>query len=200
MRRVPALFLFSVAAFVSSHIAYTPVFASWIRDGNVVIQKVNNQQSSVAIADGQGGVFVAWADERVSTLQSDIYVQRIDAEGNPMWNSNGVAVCTATGYQAAPSIATDAAGGIVVAWEDRRGGVALDIYAQRVNSAGVPQWASNGVAICVAANDQTDHGIASDGLGGAYLAWVDRRTDALGDVYAQRVNGSGARTMILHIL
>jgi hypothetical protein len=53
------------------------------------------------------------------------------------------------------------------------------------------QWAANGVNICNAANNQQLPRVAGDGSGGAITVWQDARAGAL-DVYAQRVNASGA--------
>src|SRR5687768_18288989 len=41
---------------------------------------------------------------------------------------------------------SDGAGGIIVAWEDRRS-TPSDIFAQRLNAAGVAQWLPNGIPI-----------------------------------------------------
>ena len=62
----------------------------------------------------------------------------------------------------------------------------FDIYAQRVNAAGSPQWTADGVALCTAANDQRDPTIVSDGAGGAIVTWDDRRNGGY-DIYAQHV-------------
>src|SRR5262245_30682928 len=51
-------------------------------------------QDAVLIAvDGSGGAIVGWTDERNGP--ADIYAQRLDAAGAPVWTVNGVAVCTA---------------------------------------------------------------------------------------------------------
>src|SRR5262249_15333319 len=87
-----------------------------------------------------------------------------------VWPSNGRALCTATGDQAAPALLCDSDGGAIVAWEDRRSGVA-DIYAQRVTAGGgmAAGWPANGRALCAAAQDQLAPVIASDGQSGAFV-------------------------------
>ncbi len=42
------------------------------------------------------------------------------------------------------------------------------------------------------AYDQIDPMIVSDGLGGAIISWTDYRTGTTADIYAQRVNSTGA--------
>jgi len=106
------------------------------------------------------------------------------------WVQDGVALCTATGYQQAPTIASDGAGGAIVTWQDYRSGSNYDIYAQRVDASGAVQWTADGVALCTATGDQEYPTIASDGAGGAIVTWGDTRSGNY-DIYAQRVDASG---------
>ena len=86
-----------------------------------------------AAADGSGGAIVTWAGAGVG---SDILVQRVDITGAiPLsWPANGRVVCSATGDQDFPAIASDGGGRAIVAWEDLRNGN-YDIYAQRVDGS-----------------------------------------------------------------
>ena len=120
---------------------------------------------------------------------ADIYAQYVNASGAAQWTADGVALCTAAGYQGSPSIVSDGAGGAIVTWPDPRSEdpVNYDIYAQRVNASGAVQWAADGVALCTAAGDQYPYGIVSDGAGGAIVTWDDRRSGDV-DIYAQRVS------------
>ena len=173
-------------------LAPTIAHAAWPHDpanGNVAVCTANADQLSPCIVpDGSGGTIIAWSDSRSGTSY-DIYAQHLNAAGVPTWTSNGVAVCTAPGSQQPPRIVSDGAGGAILAWDDPRSG-AWDTYAQRLNSAGVPQWTANGVAICTAAGDQINARLVADGSGGAILTWSDGRVAGT-DIYAQRVNASG---------
>jgi hypothetical protein len=164
----------------------------WFVNGVAVCSAVGNQQLPRTVPDGSGGVIAAWEDYRNGA--SDIYAQRLNASGVAQWISNGVALCTAPGYQHNPLPVPDGVGGAIVAWNDARSGTELDIYARRVTSSGIVQWTADGVALCTAPGDQfflsRQDGIASDGSHGAFVTWEDQRND-VGDVYAQRVSGSG---------
>jgi predicted lipoprotein with Yx(FWY)xxD motif len=105
------------------------------------------------------------------------------------WVQNGLAVCTANNDQIIPAITSDGNGGSIIAWSDYRNGN-WDIYAQRANGAGV-LWTADGVAICTASDSQQQPQIVSDGSNGAIIAWYDYRNGNY-DIYAQRVNASGA--------
>jgi len=106
------------------------------------------------------------------------------------WLHDGVILCTASGDQYFPVIVSDGEGGAIVTWNDGRGG-SNDIYAQRVDASGAVQWTANGVALCTATGGQSSPTIVSDGAGGAVVTWEDYRS-ANTDIYAQRVNASGA--------
>lgn len=103
--------------------------------------------------------------------------------------NGGIPLQTLVSTVAFPVSVSDGAGGAIFAWVDYRTGVA-DIYAQRLNAYGIPQWTANGVAICTAANGQDAISMAPDGAGGAVLAWEDQRTGGF-DIYAQRINAAG---------
>ena len=143
-----------------------------------------------AASDGAGGAIVAWDDLRGGTTR-DLYLQRIDATGTPRWTANGVALCTAANEQYMPQLVSDGSGGVIAAWTDYRGGVAYDIYVQRVDSTGTPRWTANGVALCAVAGWQSEPVIVADGSGGAIVAWQDARVGN-DRIYAQRVNANGA--------
>lgn len=167
--------------------------AEWPRDpynGNVAICTASGSQyMPQSISDGDGGAFIAWYDPRGGSY--DIYAQRISSAGVPLWTTNGVAVCTAASDQYSPQLVADGNGGVIITWFDYRPGASADIYAQRINNSGTPQWAANGIALCSATNHQSAPQIASDGSGGAIVTWPDYRSGTENDVYAQRVDSSG---------
>ncbi len=177
--------------------------AQWSTDPTVnspVVTAINNQRAPATTSDGAGGVIVAWDDYR--DLDEDIYAQRIDAAGVVLWTSDGVTVSDHGSEESDPVLVSDGAGGAIVVWHTRFTGGWFDIYAQRVDPAGAIQWfevPEKGdpiprISISLAAQDQENPRVVSDGAGGAIIAWEDTRDDpssSVNDVYVQRVNGSG---------
>jgi hypothetical protein len=159
----------------------------WGATGAIVNVSSNNQEHVSAIPDGAHGVIVCWTDWRFGA--QDIYAQRLNGNGTRMWALSGVVVCGATGNQQLPQIASDGAGGALIAWQDYRNGNA-DIYAQRLNSTGAPLWRSQGAMACSLANLQMTPDIASDMQGGAFVVWTDGR-NGYNDIYAQRLLSTG---------
>ena len=143
------------------------------------------------IADGNGGFIIAWVDSRAEP-SSVIHVQRFTLNGviDPQWPAGGVALADSGFGAGSPSLVSDGAGGVIVAWEDARDTtdqIAEDIYAQRLNGSGVPQWRHNGVPLCKRFGLQLSAQVAPDGAGGAWATWDDDEQR----IVAQHVNAAG---------
>jgi hypothetical protein len=165
----------------------------WDTNGVAICIAPDSQQDFSIVADGSGGAIITWRDRRSIFDVFDIYAQRISASGVVEWDTNGVAISTATGDQFNPAIVSDSSGKAIIIWEDTQNGITnVDIYAQQINTSGVVEWDTNGVAICSASGNQLFRGIISDGSGGAIITWVDGRNGSDNeDIYAQRINASG---------
>ena len=161
----------------------------WAANGVALCTATGNQDYPTITSDGAGAAIVTWRDKRNGAANVDIYAQRISAGGTPQWTADGVALCTATGWQEYPTIVSDGAGGAIVTWQDYRSGN-YDIYAQRSSAGGTVQWPPNGVALCTAGGEQAPPIIASDGVGGAIVTWQDDRGSSF-DIYAQRISAGG---------
>lgn len=177
----------SVLSIASLSLLVSPVVthATWTINGVPVCTTTGQQSNHAMVSDGAGGAIIAWQDERGASI--DIYAQRIDAQGVVQWTANGVALCVASDDQSGPVMASDGAGGAIVAWQDYRNGVDADVYVQRINAVGSVKWAANGVLACSVSGSQYNPAVTGDGSGGAIVAWEDvRSTDS--DIYVQRIN------------
>ena len=156
--------------------------------GNPASLAPMNQVNAKSIPDGSGGIILVWEDYRNG--DADIYAQRLDGAGAPLWGTNGVLVISKTLGQESPAIVSDGAGGAIVAWQDLRSG-GYDIYTQGLNSNGALKWNPDGIPLCLAVGNQVLQVMTTDGAGGAIVAWRDLRTGD-SDVFAQRVTSAGA--------
>lgn len=151
----------------------------WPADGLLVAQGSGGGGSGAMVGDGAGGVIHVYGHSNA------LFAQRISRQGEFLWSTGGVSVSTAspTFVAGVPS-----SGGAIVTWR-----TGTDILAAHVDSAGVPGWDPNGVEVCVAQGLQGPPRIVSDGVGGAIIAWDDEREgSANSDIYAQRLDASGA--------
>lgn len=171
---------------------------------NVAVGATGSQGAPQLVPDGNGGAIIVWSDSRNNGVSgSDIYAQRIDSRGRPLWENgvgtgdfNGIIVSSALGNQLDPLLVSDDMGGAIIVWNDDRNG-AFDIYAQRIDTNGTRYWTGivlndfNGRQIGTSAEKPTLR-ITSDGSNGAIVGWANNLNSASdSDIYAQRVDAFG---------
>jgi hypothetical protein len=83
---------------------------------------------------------------------------------------------------------------MVIVWSDCRGGY-RDVYAQKFDANGNPQWVDGGKLIVSETGRQEDPVVIYIGAGNWIIAWMDFRNAPVGlyggDVYAQKVDSNG---------
>jgi hypothetical protein len=154
-----------------------------------VCAAANHQILADAVGDGGGGVVALWLDGRGADF--DLYAQHLNAAGVPQWGPDGMAVCAAAGDPTGARLIPDGAGGYIAAWTDQRADQG-DVYAQRLNGSGVPQWGTDGTAVCALPGAlQQRPALVPAASNGAIVAWMDFRTLFAPAIYAQRLDGTG---------
>jgi hypothetical protein len=163
-------------------LGYTRVFTQrldslgnriWGENGTLVC----NQMSGYVdlCTDGHGGAIIAYVDGRnIPVTSDDIYAQRMDSAGNPVWQADGVPVCAADSIQFWPHMCSNNRGGAVITWEDdyrNNGSTGRDVYAQMVDSSGNICWTVNGEPICVKPYMQRARNPVSNNIGGGIIGW-----------------------------
>jgi len=157
------------------------------------------EYTALAVAsDNLGGVIViGYAYQSAGPI---VYAQRVDSEGNALWQTGGVQACT--GPAEGAQVVSDGTGGAIIAYmwdipcdDGRIGYCDSDIYAQRVDAEGNVLWGPDGVPICAGPSFPNSPRIVTDGAGGAiifftfvgdlasapgYFAFRARRIDADG--------------------
>ena len=170
----------------------------WHPEGIPVCTHPTLQDDLNAIADGTGGVIAVWEDWRNGN--QDIYAQRLDSNGKPVWEANGVPVYSGDGDQYDPVLIADGEGGAIFAWWDIST-PDWNIFAQRLSAAGKPLWHSadekedTPIPICTAPGNQGAPVAVSDENGGVFFVWSDYRNDpnfyTRAQLYAQRITAEG---------
>ena len=167
------------------------VATGWPANGYPVCVDPAIQELPRIVPDGAGGAIVSWIDYRDPS--GDIYAQRMLAGGSPAfgWPYNGTAICAGT-VPSIPAMVADGSGGAIFAWADSRTGVSGDQFASRVTGDGLtpPGWLYNGTPVSLAGGDQISNVIASDGSGGAIVAWMDSRAGT-SQAWAQTIDSFG---------
>lgn len=160
----------------------------WGSSGVTVTTAAGDQRYPAIAIDGSGGAFVAWQDE----VSDNIYIQRLNTNGSPLWTDGGLIICSAAGEQSRVKMVSDGEGGAILVWEDKRNGSSSDLYAQRIRNTGFPAWTANGLPVTTATEDQTSHVIVGNDAGGVFIVWQDYRQGSTNtDIYTQRLSASG---------
>jgi hypothetical protein len=164
--------------------------AQWTTNGIIVCNASGNQDEPKIISDGAGGAIIIWCDYRSG--YGDIYAQRINSSGAAQWAANGLGICTASGHQESPRIASAGVGKAIITWSDRRSSN-HQVFAQMVDLSGNVQWTANGVLVQSSWADLLLYpAIVSDGTGGAIIAWIEHYDDYGGFIVSQRLDMSGS--------
>jgi len=171
-------------------------YVKWTTDGISICNDLAAQNSPYVADDNSGGAYFVWADDRNwygDGYYTDVYAQRVNSSGVVQWTANGIGVCTGQFILDLPKVMADGSGNGIVSWCDvRNTGYEFDIYMQKINTSGVPQWTSNGIPVSIPTGNQYYQEMISDGAGGVIIVWQDERNGFSNpDVYAQRIDSSG---------
>jgi hypothetical protein len=152
----------------------------------------NRQQRGASVAmDASGDFVVAWYSYSQDGAGYGVYAQRYTETGALQGGEFRVNVYT-QGHQGTPSVAMDASGDFVVAWQSHtQDGNGYGIYARRFDAAGNPQDGDFKVNTFTN-KDQEEPSVAMDADGDFVIAWQSDTQD--GDYwgsYAQRYNAAG---------
>ena len=139
------------------------------------------------IADGEGGVVVAWTDIR-NGGDVGYFSQRFAADGTKQWASD-VELFASIASEGSFAIEKAQDGGILVVVPQTVNSSST-LRAQKVSLAGVVQWASGGYLVSDATPGNKYDAQISLSNDNIIVAWTDMRSSQ-DDVYAQSIPSSG---------
>jgi hypothetical protein len=150
------------------------------------------------MADGNGGVIVAWRDYRRGGLARDstfdIYAQRLTASGTIAtgWAVSGLLLSPNAWT---PFVLPDPTGGFYLVSgtpsPDAFGEQRYSVLRFTLDGTPTPGWPDGGVLVCnPSAGDRQNINAISDGFGGLLMDWFDDRSGGY-DIYASRVLPNG---------
>ncbi len=149
------------------------------------------QRNPRIVNSGDNTVIIAWEDFRNNYDDPDIFAQKMNSNGQILWNTDGVSVSVADYAQSEPRLVSDNEGGCFITWEDTRNGnyPNFDIYAQHLSSMGISLWETQGKPICTLDLPQSAPmlRVVNDNI---FIGWMDER-DGSSSVYYQVINSVG---------
>lgn len=108
----------------------------WQKGGLPVIKLSGDQFGQKLIHDEKGNLIITWIDNRVDSLNGNIYIQKIDSHGNLLWDSLSVMIGSSNNSQKSYlSLVPDGSGGAIAVFKERRDGK-NEIYAHKIFESG----------------------------------------------------------------
>ncbi len=142
-----------------------------------------DQLNPRVVSASDNNFIVVWEDFRSGV--SDLYVQKVDINGNFLWQDNGVPVVINELEQKNPRMESDGNGGCLIVWDDAREGghPNIDVYMQHLSSEGNILWTENGHPAAQIPGEAFGPllKVAGEHI---FVSWGDMRTGSVG-IYAQ---------------
>ena len=123
--------------------------------------------------DANGNAVLVIADVRAGG-DYDVYAYLVDPSGNLPWGQNGVMLSNDNELESSPLVKQMTDGTYVFAWRRVPGGSNARFVVQRLDAAGVPQLAANGVEVMVGVpwDDPWNLGMVASTGGSFILTWT----------------------------
>ena len=153
--------------------------------------KLDRQEDPVITRTSDNNYVIAWVDFSAD-LDGDIYAQKIDEQGNLLWQVGGVSVCSLVGMQISINMEPDNEGGVFIIWVDSRH-PSKDLFGQHLSASGNAQWTQNGIPIADGLGDEIQNTMLPDGQGGFIIAYTHSYASN-DDLYAKHFDANGTMT------
>ncbi|MGD8438894.1 MAG: hypothetical protein PVG53_00025 [Holophagae bacterium] len=150
----------------------------------VIADRSGPQVQSKIAACADGGFYVSWYDS--STGGYDVYLQRLDAAGNELWDHNGVLVADRSFSSTQDyGLSTDTSGNALLAFRDDRGAT-TEITVAKISPLGAPLWGASGVQVSTGGLFVAAPKVAGTTDGFVVVAWTSEA-----DVKVQKLDDFG---------
>lgn len=149
-----------------------------------------SNQGQVSMVQEDGITTVVWGDSRPPASSHDVYMQRFDAAGNALLDTNGVPVMHLNTYIPTTGLVPSLNGSVIATIDGNVDGLS----AMRMNADGTPAWPGP-VAFCTPIDNPSYHRQYQfpDGAGGIVSIWLTlQNTRILGaKIFANGTLGGG---------
>jgi hypothetical protein len=180
--------------------------AQWPTDPNdplVICNDASNQRDLRVVADGDGGWYVLWTDNRADANRYAVYGQRVNSQGIPQWEPGGRLIQEVPGrsinYLGASRFANNNLFLAYISGADATSGDT--VRAMAYDNEGAPAWAE---PTLLAYPGPLPGGGTSGGnyyprvaavLGGIYVGWGTNPAGAADYIHIARVKPDGTSDM-----
>ena len=154
----------------------------WTND-LIVASQATNENSPDTHIDSNDIIYIAWVNEDTS---KDIYVQKYNLTGTPLWGSNINLISSSTD-EYDPIILTDSSGYFYVSWTEVEG-VTEKVYLAKYDSSANTIWKTQANVEYINGPQYENSFIINGSY--IYISWTDERSGNQ-DVYVQKYDLNG---------
>jgi hypothetical protein len=155
----------------------------------VAVSTAARDQLRPAVAAGDRGWYVTWADRRDGPRTgTDVYGTRVSGTARPA-STSGTPISRARGDQWSPAVSWNGRCYLVV-WADERTGNGTDVFGARVGPGGAVADPA-GIAIAQRAGTQVEPAVTAS-ASRFLVVWSDDRSTTSDDIYGTFVGAAGA--------
>ena len=159
----------------------------WGSSGIPLCIEENTQDNVTITTDNNGIYYFFWRDNRNSPGY-DIYMQKVDQNGNKLWLEDGLVHEDAYSYEILSVMGND--NNSIICWRQLNG-IHDELYAQKIDINGNILWEPSGLPICTE-NYWGNTDLLSDNYGGCWVTFSRADYYPNSDIYIQHVNSEGA--------
>ena len=158
--------------------------------GGMLVTSLKEDQINPQTVVSDSTFILSWTNE--SGRNSDVYIQKYNRTGKPLWDKDGVPVIKYHGEQFGQRLVSDGKNGVIAAWIDRRADSLLaNIYTQRINAQGIAVWDSIGLEVASNYNSPKSYlSLVPDGNKGAIVIFKNSRKGN-NEIFGQKVFSTG---------
>lgn len=133
----------------------------------------------ITVAGSSSELLTAWTEAGGSQSQHGIYAQRLDADGNRLWGSNGIPIVPLNSNYSYLDLSVEGfIDDLVAVYIEQNTSMTGDIYASRLDAAGEFVWTEQTVTLTTSGNSKSDMSTGK-GPGCVFVTWTEN-----GSVYA----------------
>ena len=156
--------------------------AQWVSDAGLNTKLVlngSNPQNISALADGLGGGFIVWQDNRMGIDR--FYFLHFDSKGKSTIRANGKNISTADGEQLSPLSFQCIQNTIIVLWQAESNRGKQELFLQRVAPNGQLLWNNTGQQITDSDNEVGNYYLHVDSKGNSFISYLSKEEGLIGD-------------------
>ena len=148
-------------------------FAQWSEDPAVnlaLADRVHDQVQPKLVRTDDGGAYASWFDN--SSGGYDVYLQRLDADGNELWAHDGVLIADRSFSSTQDyGLGVDTSGNALLIFRDDRSG-STQITASKIAPDGTLLWGTSGIQLSSGNAFFASPRIAGSGDGDSVAGWT----------------------------